>query len=152
MLLISKAFNFEAAHRLHKYNGDCARLHGHSYHGEAVFKVNQLNKLGIAIDFKTVKKILDEVIISKYDHRAFEDFKTNSTAEMQVLYFAEKLLKATEGSEEVTLISIKLYETVGSYAKWINPGIFDGRGSTAAAQEIAQLTENVKTLEELDNE
>ena len=42
---------FEAAHRVVDYPGKCDRLHGHNWVVEAVFRGQNLDALGILIDF-----------------------------------------------------------------------------------------------------
>ena len=76
---------FEAAHQLPDYPGKCARLHGHNWVVEAVVKGRELDKLGMLVDFKTVKKALNNVL-DRYDHRFLNElvpFNTgvNPTAE-----------------------------------------------------------------------
>lgn len=58
---------FSAAHTLRDYPGDCARLHGHNWSVKAFVKCEELNHLGMAIDFRTLKTHLKE-IINPLDH------------------------------------------------------------------------------------
>ena len=51
--------DFSAAHVIHGYDGPCGRLHGHNWKVEAVVLGKTLNSIGICIDFKDVKKILN---------------------------------------------------------------------------------------------
>jgi 6-pyruvoyltetrahydropterin/6-carboxytetrahydropterin synthase len=53
-------------HRLLGYNGRCAYLHGHNY----VFEVSitgQPDDLGLVVDFKDVKRVMDGVL-DLFDH------------------------------------------------------------------------------------
>lgn len=59
--------HFAAAHALKGYDGNCSNLHGHNWIVEAYIKCTKLNKLGIGIDFRDVKKIVKDVL-SKLDH------------------------------------------------------------------------------------
>ena len=47
---------FAAAHNLINYQGDCENLHGHNWKVELEIVASQLNDIGIAIDFKQMKK------------------------------------------------------------------------------------------------
>ena len=58
---------FAAAHQLKGYDGDCRNLHGHNYSVVVTVHASELNNVGIALDFKKLKKALDEVI-GAYDH------------------------------------------------------------------------------------
>ena len=60
--------HFDAAHYLRGYNGPCANLHGHTWNYEVVIKGEQLNRLGMLIDFKEIKEVVKVDIHSKFDH------------------------------------------------------------------------------------
>ncbi|OGC35591.1 6-carboxytetrahydropterin synthase QueD [candidate division WOR-1 bacterium RIFOXYB2_FULL_48_7] len=59
---------FDAAHALRGYDGPCENLHGHTWRVQVFFRGDKLNDLGILIDFKTVKKLLKE-LLDQYDHK-----------------------------------------------------------------------------------
>ncbi|OFZ83471.1 MAG: 6-carboxytetrahydropterin synthase QueD [Bdellovibrionales bacterium RIFOXYD1_FULL_53_11] len=75
---------FSAAHKLRGYEGDCARLHGHSWRLEFALRAEGLDATGMAVDFKEIKQIIRD-ITGVWDHRnlsELEDFKEmNPTAE-----------------------------------------------------------------------
>lgn len=58
---------FDAAHCLRGYPGDCERLHGHTYHVQAFLRTSEQDKVGMAIDFRSVRGELRE-ILSYLDH------------------------------------------------------------------------------------
>jgi len=47
---------FAAAHNLINYQGDCENLHGHNWKVEVTVIARELDKAGLAIDFKVLKK------------------------------------------------------------------------------------------------
>jgi len=59
--------DFDAAHQLRGYKGKCENIHGHNWKVEIEVIAENLNEIGIAIDFKDLKKISDEVV-SELDH------------------------------------------------------------------------------------
>ena len=59
--------SFSAAHNLCGYPGDCAKLHGHNWLVTVVLATSELDNIGIGFDFKTLKKLLDEVL-GEFDH------------------------------------------------------------------------------------
>lgn len=59
--------DFSAAHNLKNYRGKCERLHGHNWVVEAIFAYGALDKDGMAVDFRTAKKVLKGVV-EKLDH------------------------------------------------------------------------------------
>jgi len=59
---------FSAAHHLAGYPGNCARLHGHNWTVQVVVRAPATDALGIACDFRKLKKELDEVL-AEFDHQ-----------------------------------------------------------------------------------
>jgi 6-pyruvoyltetrahydropterin/6-carboxytetrahydropterin synthase len=76
--------DFAAAHSLRGYPGDCRKLHGHNWKVEVEVQASELDELGMAIDFKTVKqqtkKVTDELDHSYLNEAAPFD-RINPTAE-----------------------------------------------------------------------
>ena len=62
---------FEAAHYIRNYPGKCARLHGHNWTVAAIVRGNDLDDLGMLIDFKVLKGELNRVL-EEFDHSFFE--------------------------------------------------------------------------------
>ncbi len=83
--------DFSAAHNLREYKGPCEKLHGHNWKVQVVVKAENLDKLGMVLDFREAKKIITE-IINKFDHNYLNelpDFKIlNPTTEnlSKILY------------------------------------------------------------------
>ncbi|MBO7147134.1 MAG: 6-carboxytetrahydropterin synthase QueD [Lentisphaeria bacterium] len=89
---------FSAAHALRGYNGDCSNLHGHNWTVQIFIRSEKLDEVGIAMDFKVLKKELDVILAGldhKYlnDHPAFQDKNPTSENLAMFLYksLAEKL-------------------------------------------------------------
>lgn len=71
---------FEAAHRIVDYPGKCNRLHGHNWVVEATVQGTVLDKLGMLIDFKVLKKAFNEVL-DRYDHRFLNEIEPFAAGE-----------------------------------------------------------------------
>ena len=80
---ITKQFNFETGHALYGYDGACRNVHGHSYKlfvtvigipNEDAGNV----KYGMVIDFKDLKKIVNEEVVVPYkiNQKNWTNFKT----------------------------------------------------------------------------
>ena len=67
MYEISVKTRFSAAHRLRDYAGDCANVHGHNWEVVVRLEASDLDGLGIAMDFREVKKYLADVV-AELDH------------------------------------------------------------------------------------
>jgi 6-pyruvoyltetrahydropterin/6-carboxytetrahydropterin synthase len=141
LIRITKEFKFEMAHALSGHDGPCRHIHGHSYELFVTIKGHPLNdpsspKNGMVMDFGDLKKIVKSAIIDRFDHALVLNsrFKSNfcetdndlfakviwvdfqPSSENLLIYFAEilkPLLPAT-----VRLHSLKLRETVTSFAEW----------------------------------
>ena len=59
--------HFAAAHQLRDYPGDCERLHGHNYGLDIICRCNDLDPLGMGIDFKVLKAQVKSVT-DQLDH------------------------------------------------------------------------------------
>ncbi|MBE0597642.1 MAG: 6-carboxytetrahydropterin synthase QueD [Desulfuromonadales bacterium] len=60
--------HFAAAHNLRHYQGDCENLHGHNWKVEVTVAARELNKSGLGIDFKILKRETKEVL-DLLDHK-----------------------------------------------------------------------------------
>lgn len=141
IIRLTKEFSFEAAHALGGYDGPCREIHGHSYRLFVTIKgtpsTDPMNpKQGMVMDFGVLKKIVNEEIISRFDHALVlrstadeglrrvlaEQFDNVVTVEYQPTCenmlddFAHRLMKRLP--EGVTLHSLRLHETASSYAEW----------------------------------
>jgi 6-pyruvoyltetrahydropterin/6-carboxytetrahydropterin synthase len=141
MLSITKIFTFEMAHAIFGYNGACSNIHGHSY----VLHVSvqsakgldyTLTPPGFIIDFKELKEIVNMKVISRLDHKLVLSsdyikslgsplfkaslllFEAEPTAENLLLFISKELIASLPVN--VTLYSLKLFETATSYAEWVN--------------------------------
>ena len=119
---VTKEFEFEAAHHLLNYEGACARVHGHTYKlqvtasGE-VYTSGLLQATDhMVIDFKELKKIVDNKIIHTHDHADLNEIYENPTAEVMVV----KMFGVIQESlpKDVRLESVKLWETTTSFAEY----------------------------------
>ncbi len=114
-MYLTKRFSFEAAHNLMNYKGKCANLHGHSYVLE-VTVLGEPTQNGMIIDFYDVKKIVEENVILKLDHKYLNDIIEQSSAERISLWIWNAL-----HNELPALYEIKLFETEDSWVTFRGP-------------------------------
>lgn len=140
MVRLTKIFRFETAHALHGYAGACSHVHGHSYVLHVTVEGRErieepIGGTGILLDFKELKRIVQESIITMFDHKLLVSkvFLENNTldlpadsicimkeepsAENMLLYASRKI----EGQlpAHVRLAKLVLWETQDSYAEWL---------------------------------
>ena len=136
---ITKEFHFEMAHALACHDGKCANIHGHSYHLAVTIigipnDENGSPKLGMLMDFVDLKKIVNEEVIHPYDHALMlkdDDPHVKlldgsiskiiltpfqPTCENMLVDIAPRIAKRIP--LPLKLHSLKLRETVTSYAEW----------------------------------
>ena len=66
--------SFSAAHHLLNYNGECENQHGHNWKTEAYFRGLELDKSNLLVDFKVLKKELNN-ILDTLDHKDINTLK-----------------------------------------------------------------------------
>lgn len=96
MFVLKIVTDFAAAHYLRNYSGDCSRLHGHNWQIEVLVEAEELNEIGIAIDFREIKQ-QTKVVISRLDHQHLNEIKPfnqlNPTAENLAKYCFDEISK-----------------------------------------------------------
>lgn len=138
---LTKSFTFEMAHALTGYDGACKNLHGHSFRLEVTVRGTPLQhpghpKDGMVMDFKDLKKIVQDNVLDVFDHALVLNESTpravvqaleshfekivllpfQPTSENMVLLLADKIGAALPFN--VVLYRLKLYETATSCAEW----------------------------------
>ncbi len=115
---------FAAAHYLRDYPGACERPHGHNWKVEVSVRGEELNEIGVLIDFKDLKRFLKEVL-DELDHRdlnehpAFQD--KNPSSENIARYIFEKLTSKL-APYPVKLVRVTVCETERACASFLgNP-------------------------------
>ena len=117
--LITKKFEFEAAHRLPNHPGKCKKLHGHTYRLEVTISTKQLNLQDMVMDFGDLKAIVNSHIIEIFDHSYLNELLPNPTAEelARYIYLDLSVFIAEAEKGRVKVEKIRLYETSNSYAE-----------------------------------
>jgi 6-pyruvoyltetrahydropterin/6-carboxytetrahydropterin synthase len=105
--------DFASAHTLRGYPGACARMHGHNWKVEVEVQAEQLDELGIAIDFKTIRRETN-TICDRLDHQYLNDLEPftelNPTAENIAAYLFHAIA-AVINNERVRVSAVTLWET-----------------------------------------
>ena len=105
--------DFAAAHTLRAYPGACSRMHGHNWKVEAEVVASQLNEIGMAIDFKDIKREV-RAIAKQLDHYYLNDLEPfqeiNPTAENIARYFYQELSHRLN-SATIKVSALTLWET-----------------------------------------
>jgi 6-pyruvoyltetrahydropterin/6-carboxytetrahydropterin synthase len=142
VIRITKEFKFETGHALYGYDGLCKNVHGHSYKLSVTLLGTPITdpdhvKYGMVMDFGDLKKIVNETIVTPFDHATVLNVDSphkeladtmesrghkimrvqyQPTSEMMVIDFAEKII--AQLPEHLKLHHLILRETETSYAEW----------------------------------
>jgi len=134
---ISKDIKFDCAHMLSEYEGKCANLHGHTYHGTVIINASVDDTTRMVLDYNIIKEVVDE-----FDHAVVFSFRIRrnaieealhdwarknamryvdmpswapkSTAEDMAMVIAQWIKDKCDEKAQVT---VKLSETDGSWAE-----------------------------------
>ena len=82
MLTVTKSIKFDAAHILTNHQGLCKNLHGHTYRVEGGVAQPPDDTADMVIDFKDLKRVGEEEIVSRFDHAFI--YNTGSEAEREI--------------------------------------------------------------------
>jgi len=132
MVYVTRRETFNAAHRLYNPNysdeknlrifGKCSNpnWHGHNYVLEVVVKGEIDEATGFVINQKDLKKIINEKVIDKMDHKNLNietDFMKDviPTSENIVVAIWKQLANEIKQGK---LYSVKLYETENNYFEY----------------------------------
>ena len=111
MYELSVTDHFAASHFLSGYKGKCKNLHGHTWKVCVVLNKKKLDKLGMVVDFKFVKKQLKS-ILDNLDHTHLNTLvffkKNNPTTENLAKYIFDKL---AERSTALTVKRVTVWES-----------------------------------------
>lgn len=134
---------FDAGHRLLGYNGKCASPHGHTFRAEVLVALEDLDDVGLALDFGRLKGHLKAWIDTYWDHgfllndtdtRLLEALRTvpesklflfsavNPSAEVMARY----LYTETQREFGTIVHRVRIWESSNQYAEYF-PGATNDR-------------------------
>ena len=109
--------HFSSAHRILEYPGKCANTHGHNWNVDVIVQAQELNRIGLAVDFADLRKWLKDVIepldhVNLNDLPQFSTVETNPTAENLSRYIYNELRgRVRNAAPHVSIKRVDLYET-----------------------------------------
>ena len=113
---LNVASSFSAAHHLLNYDGECENQHGHNWKVEVYARGNKLDKSNLLIDFKILKKELNEIlkILDHKDINTLDEFHNISPSSEIISKFIYKKLK-----EKINCITkVSVWETERACASY----------------------------------
>lgn len=122
MLTVSVETCFWASHQLTLKDGSREPVHSHNFLVKAELSSNTVSDLGLVMDFRTLKAMLDN-IVAEFDNRALDSLEyfrqNNSTAENVAKCIYRKLQPKIP--KNVKLEAVRVTEEPGCAAKFTGP-------------------------------
>jgi 6-pyruvoyltetrahydropterin/6-carboxytetrahydropterin synthase len=113
--------SFSAAHMLAGIGCKCEELHGHNFKVEVTVAAQNLNSAGILIDFRDIKKWLNE-IIDNLDHKHLNELfffnHINPSSENIARYIFQEMTLRTNPTN-VNIVRVKVWESENSAVTYI---------------------------------
>jgi len=111
---------FSAAHSLRGYNGNCSNLHGHNWVVQIFIRSEELDDVGIAMDFKVLKRELD-VILEGLDHKNLNEhpaFREKNPTSENLAMFIYRELTSKINTENIRVSKVRVCESANSGASF----------------------------------
>ncbi len=105
--------SFAAAHNLMNYQGDCENLHGHNWKVDVTVTARELDKAGLGIDFKLLKKETKE-LLQTLDHKYLNElapFKGLSPSSELIARHLYEQLSVRLNSDTVQVQEVTVWES-----------------------------------------
>ena len=108
--------SFSSAHHLLNYKGKCENMHGHNWKVEVYAQGNNLDKSNILIDFKILKREVNEIIkyLDHTDLNELKEFKNESPSSEFIAKFIYE--KSKEKFSQISRVDV--WETETSRASY----------------------------------
>ncbi len=101
---------FSAAHQLRNYQGKCENLHGHNWRVEIYIQADQLNEIGLAMDFKELKDATNgylEQIEHSFVNEIFPFTELNPSSENIAKWLYDGLSKKlNDDNVQVSMVTV----------------------------------------------
>ena len=111
---------FSSAHCLKGYCGNCSEKHGHNWSVQVFIRSEKLDEIGIAVDFKALKRELDALLgeLAHKDLNSIPPFdKLNPTSENIAMYIYKRLSGKLNGNG-VKVYRVRVGENASSGASY----------------------------------
>lgn len=130
-MIISKDIKFDCAHMLSNYEGKCANLHGHTYHG-TISITGSINDTGcMVVDYNVIKKKIEPfdhaIIFSAPEYRGDAENDLMKWADEHNMHYLELPFGKSTAETLAQLfasmfqqygnVTVRLSETDGSWAE-----------------------------------
>ncbi|MZG29219.1 MAG: 6-carboxytetrahydropterin synthase [Nitrospinae bacterium] len=111
---------FSAAHQLRLYDGKYENLHGHNWSAQVTVEADELDTMGVGIDFVKLKQMVEE-ILGKLDYQNINEIppfdELNPSAE-NIAHWLFHELKEQVNSQTTRVKRVEICEMEGCGASY----------------------------------
>lgn len=113
MFELSVKSSFSGAHHLVGYEGSCSGHHGHNWAVEAALSGNELNELGIIVDYRILKSKLSAImnVLDHKDLNAIPEFNGVNPSSENIAKFIYSEMKKSIAGLPCRMTHVRVYET-----------------------------------------
>ncbi len=112
---------FAAGHALRNYRGKCENVHGHNYRCEVAIQGEDLDSIGLLVDFVELKRTV-HAVLDRMDHQWLNDFppfdRINPSAENMARFIYDEVTAGLAGRAGARVAWVRLWETDTASAKY----------------------------------
>jgi len=112
--VVSTEIQFSASHALTGYRGDCSRVHGHNWVARVSYRFAAVDALGLTIDYRELRSLLERVVLPRFDHRHLNDippFDTMNPTSENIAAEIFRLCREEIAIRGGTLREVELWES-----------------------------------------
>jgi len=108
--LIRCTRRFSAGHQLVLYDGSLEPIHGHNWRVTVTVAADQLDSIGVVMDFHELERLLDAIIQPMHNRHLNElpAFASSNPSAENVAVHVQRFLKLPKG---ISLRSVEVWET-----------------------------------------
>jgi 6-pyruvoyltetrahydropterin/6-carboxytetrahydropterin synthase len=107
---ITSTREFAAAHQLRLYDGSLEPLHGHNWRVTVTVAADQLDSIGVVMDFHELDRMLDE-IVSPWHNRHLNEIEPFTRVNPSTENVALQVGRELKLPPNVRLVSVRVWET-----------------------------------------
>ena len=109
---------FSAAHQLRYYDGKYENLHGHNWTAIVTVETNELDDIGVGVDFVVLKKKVEK-ILSRLDYKNINevppfDSKNPSAENIARWLFGELAFQINSDNARLKRVEVKEFDDCGA--------------------------------------
>jgi 6-pyruvoyltetrahydropterin/6-carboxytetrahydropterin synthase len=109
--------HFAAAHQLRLYDGSLEPLHGHNWRVDVCVGSEQLDSIGVVMDFHELERLVDQVVLPMHN-RHLNELEAFAQLNTSTEHVALHIARALRLPSAVRLLWVRVWETPENSARY----------------------------------